>query len=58
MATATMVDRTEQAMRQAFWNLEMAERREQPDHVLDQMERRYFEALAAYERAHVTDTLH
>lgn len=36
-------------MAQAFWNLEMAERRHQPAHVLDQMEARYFTALHAYE---------
>lgn len=38
------------AMEQAWWNFEMAERRQQPWRVMDQMEARYFTALGAYER--------
>lgn len=52
MATATATTertRLDKAMRQAFHNLDMAEQRQQPAHVLDRFEAAYFAALARFE---------
>lgn len=45
----TTAQRLDKAMRQAFRNLDIAEQRQQPAHVLDRFEAAYFAALARFD---------